>query len=62
MNSAKWTDGTTEDIFGATWLRAVAVLQDPETGRPKQRGKESRAISSGEDSEWTQAGRAPQSI
>lgn len=48
---AKWTDGTTESVFGLTWLRADAVLQDPETGKPRQRGEESTAESSEKGSE-----------
>lgn len=59
---AKWTDGTKEDISGATWLRADDLLQDPEIDRPRQKGMESRAGSLEEDSEWTPGGRAPQSI
>lgn len=52
----KWIDGATENIFRATWLRADAVLQDLEIGRPRWRGEESRAGSSEEDSEQTPRG------
>lgn len=40
-----------QSVFKHTWLRADAVLQDPETDRPRQRGEERRAGSSEEGSE-----------
>lgn len=56
MPSTMWTDGTTESVYELTWLRADAILQDPDTGRPKQRGEESRAESLEEDSKQIPGG------